>query len=904
MMNLGRQKERRKLFMNKLFTKIAGLALGLSMAIGVGVAATSFNKEALRVDAATATMAYTGSTTTNMTATGNAATVGLDSSIFTVNAGRGTQSGGGAGNFPGLNKNGYIALYAQTGCTITVSVASGYVINSITIAYSGSYGPATVTVGGVEVTGTNNVFQIAGSSFVLSDGLTGQVRMTSVSIDYGTASQNINVTYNANGATSGTVPTDNTNYEKNASVTVLGNTGNLSKGEKFVFAGWTINPNGTGTIYGPSEGQTHTYTITSSTTFYAKWNQVKYTVSYDGNGNTSGNVPASATNYNAGENVTVLGNVAQSPLVKTGYSFSGWNTAANGGGTSYSAGDTISSINADITLYAVWQESETTITGTSWTYTFTSKTFDPLNGTKLLSGLCGETETKLNWTLSATGVSYTGYDGTKGQQIGSGSDAASSASLSSTSFSSLNKITSVTVETSGASSVVATVSVVVGNKNFKCNSNESVSISSTNTSYAFTGNGSGNISINWNQSSSKGLYVKKITVAYEIEASVVATEISVSGPTAVDGQDETSAQATYTYDVTYQAGKAGTKSNVEVSVSPAAYATVGTVSNQQFTVTFKRATSFAITVSSTETMGVEGTINVTVTNVVLTGYSKLSSEVNLYAGAKLLIVDPDSNMAAGALDEKNRLTGETVTIDSDHIATNAVGNALEFTLGGTVGNWTLTSSEGLLGTKEIKKLVYDDADATTTWSITISNTVGSVGKATIASNGEDLGRILFNASSGQTITDYFTNYSSATTTTNRLPEIYIKAAENKIYNFIENTMRMGDTALAGNGSDACKDSGYYLNAKKALAALSSTDRGKFQDNDGSKYTAALARYNAWALANHDNAPFNGATTISSAPLIGIINEQNSSVITIIVVISMIGITAVGGYFFMRKRKEN
>ena len=38
--------------MNKLFTKIAGLTLGLAMAIGVGVAVSSGVKEATRVDAA------------------------------------------------------------------------------------------------------------------------------------------------------------------------------------------------------------------------------------------------------------------------------------------------------------------------------------------------------------------------------------------------------------------------------------------------------------------------------------------------------------------------------------------------------------------------------------------------------------------------------------------------------------------------------------------------------------------------------------------------------------------------------------------------------------------------------------------------------------------------------------
>lgn len=54
-----------------------------------------------------------------------------------------------------------------------------------------------------------------------------------------------------------------------------------------------------------------------------------YTLDYNSNGSTSGSVPAASTPYNSGSSVTVLGNVNPTPLVKTGYTFNGWNTAAN-----------------------------------------------------------------------------------------------------------------------------------------------------------------------------------------------------------------------------------------------------------------------------------------------------------------------------------------------------------------------------------------------------------------------------------------------------------------------------------------------------------------------------------------------------------------------------------------------
>ena len=76
-----------------------------------------------------------------------------------------------------------------------------------------------------------------------------------------------------------------------------------------------------------------------------------YTVTYNGNGNTSGVAPTDANLYEQGALVTVLG---KGSLVKTGYTFVGWNTAANGSGTSQAAGSTFDIGTANVTLYAKW----------------------------------------------------------------------------------------------------------------------------------------------------------------------------------------------------------------------------------------------------------------------------------------------------------------------------------------------------------------------------------------------------------------------------------------------------------------------------------------------------------------------------------------------------------------------
>jgi len=79
-----------------------------------------------------------------------------------------------------------------------------------------------------------------------------------------------------------------------------------------------------------------------------------YTVTYVGNTNTSGNAPIDASSpYVAGSTVTILGNSGSPVFAKSGYNFDGWNTAADGLGTSYSQGNTFI-INANTILYAKW----------------------------------------------------------------------------------------------------------------------------------------------------------------------------------------------------------------------------------------------------------------------------------------------------------------------------------------------------------------------------------------------------------------------------------------------------------------------------------------------------------------------------------------------------------------------
>jgi len=113
-----------------------------------------------------------------------------------------------------------------------------------------------------------------------------------------------------------------------------------------------------------------------------------YTVTYDGNTNTSGNPPTDGSSpYESGSIITVLGNSGSPALAKTGFTFAGWNTEANGSGTSYSQGNTFT-ISANKTLYAQW----TLVPGPS--------------APTALSSVGGNTEAYILFTQSGTVPNY------------------------------------------------------------------------------------------------------------------------------------------------------------------------------------------------------------------------------------------------------------------------------------------------------------------------------------------------------------------------------------------------------------------------------------------------------------------------------------------------------------------
>lgn len=87
----------------------------------------------------------------------------------------------------------------------------------------------------------------------------------------------------------------------------------------------------------------------------ANWEAIEYHVTYDANGATGGTVPKDENSYKKGDDVTVLdkGNLSCGE-----YKFKEWNTDPKGKGTAYKADDVFDMPASNVTLYAIWVNSE------------------------------------------------------------------------------------------------------------------------------------------------------------------------------------------------------------------------------------------------------------------------------------------------------------------------------------------------------------------------------------------------------------------------------------------------------------------------------------------------------------------------------------------------------------------
>ncbi len=154
------------------------------------------------------------------------------------------------------------------------------------------------------------------------------------------------LTYDANGGT-GTVPEDTNKYAKGTYAQVVSGSGLTKAG--MTFLGWSPDQNAVSPAYYPGGS----VRINDSTTLYAVWGTPtgKAAITYHSNFGSDQTRKSEDKPINSLITVEGYGNLPS----RTGYEFTGWNTAPNGNGTAYAVGATARLTAGGNDLYAQWK---------------------------------------------------------------------------------------------------------------------------------------------------------------------------------------------------------------------------------------------------------------------------------------------------------------------------------------------------------------------------------------------------------------------------------------------------------------------------------------------------------------------------------------------------------------------
>ena len=319
-------------------------------------------------------------------------------------------------------------------------------------------------------------------------------------------------------------------------------------------------------------------------------------------------------------------------------------------------------------------------------------------------------------------------------------------------------------------------------------------------------------------------------------------------------------------------------------------------------------------------------VSVTVTNDGMTihsadgGWNVVTNENDLHVGDIIVIAESTKGyVMTSSAPATGTLGAASVTINNGQIS-SLPDSAIQLTLGGQSGAWTLQNSAGKYlkvdETNNSRHLAFQDSEST--FNITISDDNATIGGTV---------RILLNSSANP---ERFSTYSSDLSASMLLPELYKLSG---VYQIDKDSDLI--TAIDGfystNPSDSgskfvCDSNGanfdvIHWNNNSALAAL----KTKYElnkivaDPNGNKVEQFLAMYDyvigtkkiELGIAAYSSAEdFLGRFSeggIHYNPANPMLNKNgvsnNTAVIATTIIISVISVSTLCGYFLLRKRKE-
>jgi uncharacterized repeat protein (TIGR02543 family) len=322
------------------------------------------------------------------------ASAGSAGSTAAANTGNG---GGGAGTGTSSNGNSSLGSNGGAGGSGIVVVRSANTLNITYNANGGSTpsgGSATTVTGGTISTlaTTSRAGYTFNGWFTQASGGT---QITTSAAHSRTANFTLYAQWTANSNTftfnnntgSGTMA----NQSITTSVTTALTANTFTK-TGYTFAGWNTAADASGTSYTNSQS----LTVAAGATLYAQWTANSNTFVFNNN-------TGSGTMANQSITSDVATALTTNSFTKSGFEFAGWNTLANGTGTPYTDGQSIT-ITAGETLYAQW-------TANLNTFAYSGNTSN--GGTTPVGGgskSFGSTVTVAANTFTKTGYTFTGWN--------------------------------------------------------------------------------------------------------------------------------------------------------------------------------------------------------------------------------------------------------------------------------------------------------------------------------------------------------------------------------------------------------------------------------------------------------------------------------------------------------------
>lgn len=160
------------------------------------------------------------------------------------------------------------------------------------------------------------------------------------------------VKYNANGG-SGSMDNSSHTYDSEKALTA-----NAFTKTGYTFQGWATSADGSKKY--DNKEKVKNLATSGTKNLYAVWKANTYTITYNGNGATSGSMSASSHTYDSSSVLTT------NAFKRTGYDFKGWSTDYNATTATYTNGQSVKNLKSaqgdNLILYAVWERTKKTVT--------------------------------------------------------------------------------------------------------------------------------------------------------------------------------------------------------------------------------------------------------------------------------------------------------------------------------------------------------------------------------------------------------------------------------------------------------------------------------------------------------------------------------------------------------------